>query len=112
MIATLHKKGYAKLLEWKNRSPKSKAIMVEGARRVGKSFLVEDFAKNEYKSLCVNSLNPTTTLLENANNNSDGFAKLSADSPPDTENISAIMSLNVAKFSSNCCSCSGVIIKY
>lgn len=49
-MKTLHRKGYSQLLEWKNSSTSSKAILISGARRVGKSFLVEDFAKNEYKS--------------------------------------------------------------
>lgn len=49
-METLHIKGYQELLKWKNSSEGSKAILVSGARRVGKSFLVEDFAKNEYKS--------------------------------------------------------------
>lgn len=49
-METLHIKGYQKLLEWKKSSDSSKAVLVTGARRVGKSFLVEDFAKNEYKT--------------------------------------------------------------
>ena len=46
----LKRKAYQKLLDWKETSNGSTAILVEGARRVGKSFLVESFAKNEYKS--------------------------------------------------------------
>ncbi len=41
---------YQKLLDWKNASRGSKAILIKGARRVGKSFVAEQFAKNEYKS--------------------------------------------------------------
>ena len=47
---TLHRKAYEELKEWKNSTPSSKAILIKGARRVGKSFLAENFAKNEYKS--------------------------------------------------------------
>ncbi|MBR4503870.1 MAG: ATP-binding protein [Candidatus Methanomethylophilaceae archaeon] len=36
--------------EWKERSKGSTAILVEGARRVGKSTLVEEFARKEYHS--------------------------------------------------------------
>lgn len=50
MITSLHRKGYKKLLQWKNRTQSSKALLVQGARRIGKSYLVEEFAKNEYKS--------------------------------------------------------------
>ena len=38
------------MLLWKNRRNGSTALLIEGARRVGKSTLVEEFAKNEYKS--------------------------------------------------------------
>ena len=44
------RKIYNKLLEWKNKSNGKSAILVEGARRVGKSTIVEEFAKNEYKT--------------------------------------------------------------
>ena len=46
----LNRKAYSKLLEWKNSSNNSKAIIIKGARRVGKSYLAEEFAKKEYKS--------------------------------------------------------------
>ena len=42
------RKLYSKLLKWKNDSQGRTAILVEGARRVGKSTLVEEFAKKEY----------------------------------------------------------------
>ena len=41
---------YTKLLEWKNECNGSRAILVEGARRIGKSTICEEFAKHEYKS--------------------------------------------------------------
>jgi hypothetical protein len=44
------RKAYAALKEWKERSKGSTAILVEGARRVGKSTLVEEFARKEYHS--------------------------------------------------------------
>lgn len=46
----LKRKVYESLLFWKNTSNGSRAILVEGARRIGKSTIVEEFAKNEYKS--------------------------------------------------------------
>ena len=49
-MESLHRKCYQKLLEWKNSSQSSKAILINGARRVGKSYLAEEFARNEYKS--------------------------------------------------------------
>ena len=44
------RKLYDRLLQWKNERQGRSAILVEGARRVGKSTLVEQFAKNEYQS--------------------------------------------------------------
>ena len=42
------RKIYDKLLEWKELSAGSSAILLEGARRIGKTTIVEEFAKNEY----------------------------------------------------------------
>lgn len=48
------RKIYSKLLAWKEESHGTKAIMVEGARRIGKSTIVKEFAKNEYESfICI-----------------------------------------------------------
>ncbi len=44
------RKIYQKLLNWKNESNGSKAILIEGARRIGKSTIAEVFAKNKYDS--------------------------------------------------------------
>ena len=42
------RKVYDKLLEWKELSAGSSAVLLEGARRIGKSTIVEEFARNEY----------------------------------------------------------------
>lgn len=44
------RKIYDKLLSWKAESDGRTALLIEGARRVGKSTVVEEFAKNEYRS--------------------------------------------------------------
>ena len=44
------RKLYDRLLEWKRSQNGKTAILVEGARRVGKSTLVKQFAKNVYES--------------------------------------------------------------
>lgn len=46
----MKRKIYDRLLEWKNTSKGSTALLIEGARRVGKSYIVEEFAKENYKS--------------------------------------------------------------
>ncbi|MCR0451240.1 MULTISPECIES: ATP-binding protein [Bacillota] len=42
------RKIYSKIKEWKSSSDGKTALLIEGARRVGKSTVVEEFAKNEY----------------------------------------------------------------
>lgn len=44
------RKIYNKFLAWKNEAGGKKALLVEGARRIGKSTIVEEFAIAEYKS--------------------------------------------------------------
>jgi predicted AAA+ superfamily ATPase len=44
------RKLYKKLINWKNESKWTTALLIEGMRRVGKSHIVELFGKNEYKS--------------------------------------------------------------
>lgn len=44
------RKIYNKLLDWKKKFANEKALLIEGARRIGKSTIVEEFAKNEYSS--------------------------------------------------------------
>ena len=51
------RKIYSKLLEWKEKSKGSRALLVEGARRIGKSTIVEEFAKNEYKTYILINFN-------------------------------------------------------
>ena len=46
----MKRKIYQTLLNWKQEEQGKKALMVDGARRVGKSYIVEAFAKNEYAS--------------------------------------------------------------
>lgn len=49
-VGMFKRKIYDELLAWKKRSNGSTALLVEGARRVGKSTVVEEFAKNEYRT--------------------------------------------------------------
>ncbi len=46
----LRRKAYSKLFEWKKATNGTLAIRLDGAKRVGKTTLVKEFAKNEYKS--------------------------------------------------------------
>jgi len=53
------RKLYSRLLNWKQESQGRTAMLVEGARRVGKSTLVEQFAKNEYETYIMIDFNRT-----------------------------------------------------
>ena len=44
------RKIYREILEWKENCSDKYALLVKGARRVGKSTIVEEFAKKEFKS--------------------------------------------------------------
>ena len=46
----MKRKIYNELIEWKSTSNGRSALLVEGARRIGKSYIVEEFARNEYAS--------------------------------------------------------------
>ena len=49
MDVIFERKFYGKMLEWKEHLADKYALLVEGARRVGKTHLVTRFVKNEYE---------------------------------------------------------------
>ena len=46
----MKRKIYNELVRWKQERQGKTAVMIDGARRIGKSYIAEEFAKNEYKS--------------------------------------------------------------
>lgn len=46
----MKRKIYQQLLDWKKNRHGEVALLIEGARRIGKSYIVEEFAKREYES--------------------------------------------------------------
>lgn len=61
----LRRKAYQALLQWKEESNGSTALLIDGARRVGKSYLAEEFGKNEYKSyILINFSKASKTLKD------------------------------------------------
>ena len=46
----MRRKIYDQLVKWKQVRDGSTALMIEGARRIGKSYIAEEFARNEYDS--------------------------------------------------------------
>ena len=63
VIMYFKRKAYDKLLEWKNLYSEKYAILLEGARRVGKSTIAETFAKNEYRSYILIDFSKTTSNI-------------------------------------------------
>ncbi|MDY5736980.1 MAG: AAA family ATPase, partial [Candidatus Onthomorpha sp.] len=64
MARVFKRKLYERLIEWKQQSNGKTAILVEGARRVGKSTLVETFAKNEYASYILIDFNEASQQVK------------------------------------------------
>ena len=60
------RKIYDKLVDWKNKSAGEKAILIEGARRIGKSTIAEEFGKNEYKSYLLIDFNDVSGVVTDA----------------------------------------------
>ncbi len=79
----MKRKIYTQLLEWKEKDQGSCAILLDGARRVGKSYIAEQFGKNEYKSYLLIDFahlqREVRDIFENDLNDFDlFFSKLSA----------------------------------
>lgn len=74
------RKLYNRLLEWKQVRNGKTAILIEGTRRVGKSTLVEQFAKNEYESYILIDFNEASdevkSLFDNLMNKDFIFLQL------------------------------------
>lgn len=73
----LRRKIYDKLLDWKKSSRGSTALMINGARRVGKSYICVEFAKTEYKTSIIidfNNVSPVVLdIFENDSYDLDRF---------------------------------------
>ena len=74
------RKIYSKMLEWKNSRNGKTALLIKGARRIGKSTIAEQFAKNEYESYILIDFNKAEQkvidLWNNLNNLNDIFTYL------------------------------------
>ncbi|MCQ2252610.1 MAG: AAA family ATPase [Bacteroidales bacterium] len=73
----MKRKIYQKLLEWKNKEKGRVALLIEGARRVGKSYIVREFAQKEYKSYILVDFahikNDLRMVFDNYLNDTDNF---------------------------------------
>ena len=60
----IKRKIYKNLCEWKESTKGTKALMIEGARRIGKSTVAEEFGKNEYKSYILIDFNKASKKVK------------------------------------------------
>lgn len=58
------RKIYQQMLEWKQENQGKSALLIEGARRIGKSTIVEQFAQKEYKSYILIDFNKATKKIK------------------------------------------------
>ena len=61
----MKRKIYNELLQWKAEDSKECALFIDGARRVGKSYIVEEFAKKEYDSYILIDFNKADDEVKN-----------------------------------------------
>lgn len=61
----MERKLYQELLSWRKNDNGKVALMIEGARRIGKSYLVEQFAKQEYRSYILIDFSQISTAMRN-----------------------------------------------
>ncbi|MDD5901239.1 MAG: AAA family ATPase [Lachnospiraceae bacterium] len=59
----MKRKIYEKLITWKRESAGKTALLIDGARRVGKSYVAEEFAKNEYESYILVDFNRASSEI-------------------------------------------------
>ncbi len=60
---SMKRKIYQQLLDWKEHRQGEVALLVEGARRIGKSYVVEEFARNEYDSYLLIDFNKAPQMV-------------------------------------------------
>lgn len=61
----MRRKIYDQLLEWKEKRSHKEALLIDGARRVGKSWIVEEFAKREYESYILIDFSEVSNAIRN-----------------------------------------------
>lgn len=79
----MKRKIYNQILRWKQIWDGRTALLVDGARRIGKSWIVEEFARNEYKSY----------ILIDFNNVADGIIELFEHNLTDLDDFFNLLSI-------------------
>lgn len=61
----MKRKIYSQLIDWKENSQGKSALLLEGARRIGKSYIVEQFARTEYETYILIDFNKVKDDIKN-----------------------------------------------
>jgi hypothetical protein len=62
----IKRKIYGRIKEWKEETNGRKALLIEGARRIGKSTVVEEIGKNEYQTYILIDFNKASKKIKDA----------------------------------------------
>ena len=62
----IKRKIYKKIVKWKKQANGSKALLIEGARRIGKSTVAEEIGKNEYRSYILIDFNKASKKVRDS----------------------------------------------
>ena len=71
----MKRKIYDKLLKWKNNADNVKPLMVLGVRQSGKTYIINEFCKNEYSNYVYVNLFENTNVIELYNSNLTSIEK-------------------------------------
>ena len=63
-LDNMKRKIYDDILNWKETYNGKTALLIEGARRVGKSYIAEVFAKENYKSYILIDFNKASDIIK------------------------------------------------
>lgn len=67
-IMIFKRKIYNELLNWREHGAQETCLLVEGARRIGKSTICEEFGKNEYRSYMLIDFNDASDMIKSVFN--------------------------------------------
>jgi hypothetical protein len=62
----IRRKIYGRIKEWKEETNGRKALLIEGARRIGKSTVAEEIGKNEYQTYILVDFNKASKKMKDA----------------------------------------------
>lgn len=89
----MERKIYGKLLEWKNEKDK-KPLMILGVRQCGKTYIIDEFCKKEYKNYVYFNLLDDRTLVDvfaSNLNSSEKYSRLKNYSGIELEDDNAVL---------------------